>query len=486
MGGQSVIGSVPIDESNRQRAARKAAERALNFGDRGKRPLLVAPELPISKMPAWGWSAPENLRGPLRADPPAHRGSSKVLAGAYPFLAETGDILTGPYIGDNLLSLSPFRLDPWDAYSAEITRSHSCALIGVKGSGKSMLAKSWATRLIRLGRKVAVPHDPNGEWVKVAAYVGGKTISVGPGRPDRINLLDAGPRDPQFSDEMWRANILQYRRATIKTVVTRLRGDGRIGDEEHTALDMVLESLAGQSEVTVRHVYDRLCSVELGLPADVVDAGRRLGHTLRRVVFGDLAGLFDGPSTVAFDSDAPIMVVDTSALKSATPEAQALARLATANWIRRSTQGGNRQARVIVHEEAAVELLNAVAGGEGLAEKVEDEKIARHLGTSNWYLLHRIADLDALGDRHSATHAQALGLLADCDTRISYAQHTGEIARSREVLGFNDTQADLVRKLRKGEGLWQIGPDRVAKVKNVCTEGEMAIFRTDAFGGERP
>jgi hypothetical protein len=449
------------------------------------RPLLVASELPESRMPQWGWRHAENLRGPLRADPPAHRASSKVLGGAYPFLAETGDVLTGAYIGENLLSRAPFCFDPWDAYAAEVVRSHSVAIIGVKGTGKSMLAKSWSTRLARLGRKVAVPHDPNGEWVRVAEYVGGKSISVGPGRTSRINLLDEGPRDTSLTGEDWQQSVLQHRRMTIKTVIRRLREGAGLEPVEHTALDLALESLAGQTTVTVLHVYDRLRQPEKDASAEMVEAGQRLAHAIRRTVFGDLTGFFDGPSTVEFDADTPMMVIDTSGLKGASPEAQALARLATTNWIRRSTLGGARQARVVIHEEAAVELLNDVSGGGVLTERVEDEKVARHLGVSNWYLLHRIADLDALGDRDSALHSRALGLLADCETRVSYAQHTGEIRRSREVLGWNDTQSDLVRKLRKGEGLWQIGPDRVAKVRNVCTDNEMQIFRTDAMGGER-
>lgn len=480
----TMIGRLPATETSADRALRRRTENE-HSTQIGRRALLGPGEFPMSKMPAWGWRHPENLRGPLRADPPAHRGSSKVLGGAYPFLAETGDILTGAYIGENQLSRAPFCFDPWDAYSAEAIRSHSVAIIGVKGTGKSMLAKSWSTRLARLGRKIAVPHDPNGEWGSVAAYVGGKSISVGPGKPARINLLDEGPRDRAFSDEDWNQNVLQYRRATIKTIVRRLREGGTLEPVEHTALDLALDALRGQTTVTVAHVYDRLNQPDASLPGEVADAGHRLAHALRRMVSGDLTGFFDGPSTVSFDSDTPMMVVDTSALKGASPEAQALARLATANWIRRSTLGGNRQARVIVHEEAAVELLNDVSGGNALADRVEDEKVARHLGTSNWYLLHRIADLDALGDRDSALHSRALGLLADCETRVSYAQHTGEIARSREVLGWNDTQSDLVRKLRKGEGLWQIGPDRVAKVRNICTDYEMGIFRTDTLGGER-
>jgi hypothetical protein len=179
------------------------------------------------------------------------------------------------------------------------------------------------------------------------------------------------------------------------------------------------------------------------------------------------------------------MVVETSAMKGTSKEAQALARLATSNWIRQATTGSNRKERVVVHEEAAVELLNVVASGEGLTERASDEKVARHDGVASWYLLHRIADLDALGDEGTALRSQALGLLADCDTRITYAQHAGEIPRTAQALGWNDTQSDLVRKLRKGEGLWQVGADRVAKVKNICSPGEEAVFRTDALGGIR-
>lgn len=478
----AVIGRVPATDKRgtHGRQGQPAATEQKGAGWK-----LQAPELPGSKMPAWGWKHPHNLRGPLRATPPAHRCSSKVLGGAYPFLAETGDILTGAYIGENQLSRAPFCFDPWDAYSAEAVRSHSVAILGVKGTGKSVLAKSWGSRLARLGRKIAVPHDPNGEWVRVADYVGGTSISVGPGKAARINLLDEGPRDPGFSDEDWNQNVLQYRRATVKTIIRRLREGGNLEPVEHTALDVALDALRGQSTVIITHVYDRLVTPDAALPQEVADAGHRLAHSLRRMVSGDLTGFFDGPSTVRFDANAPMMVVDTSALKGASPEAQALARLATANWIRRSTLGANRQARVIIHEEAAVELLNDVSGGDGLTDRVEDEKIARHLGTSNWYLLHRVADLDSLGDRNSALHARALGLLADCETRISYAQHSGEIARSREILGWNDTQADLVRKLHKGEGLWQIGQDRVAKVRNICTDYEMSVFSTDTHGGER-
>lgn len=473
-----------IDGTSRRAAAaqRRKAAAAAEGGPAAAKDDGAA--LPASRMPAWGWKDAWNLRGPGRVSPPAHRVSSRTLGAAYPFLAQTGQALPGAYLGEDMLSRTPFCFDPWALYAAGAIRSHSACVIGVKGSGKSVLAKCLAVRLARMGILVAVPHDPNGEWTAVADWAGGKHIRVGPGLPARINLMDPGDRDPDMGAQAWRADALQYRRATVRAIVRLLRDGAPFTPWEHTALDLVLEGLDANTTVTLPHVFDALLGLQHG-DIEVAAAAGRLGHTLRRVVRGDLAGLFDGPSTVSFDASAPIMSVDTSALKGAAPEAQALARLATANWVRRSTLGGNRARRLIVHEEAAVELLNDVAGGAGLASKVEDEKTARHLGTSNWYLLHRIADLDALGDAGSALHSQALGLLADCDTRVCYAQHAGELGRTQHVLGLNDTITRRVRKLGKGEGVWQIGEDRTALVRNIATPGEMAVFATDRHAGAR-
>ena len=440
-----------------------------------------------SGMPARGWRVRNNLRVPVHVAPPAHGVSSRTLAATYPFIAESGAALTGPYIGENMLARSPFCLDPWDAYGAGAIRSHSAAIIGVKGSGKSMLSKSWATRLVRCGRNVIVPHDPNGEWVRVAEYVGGKSIAIGPGLQARINLLDVGPRIQSLSLEDWRQYTLQTRRSTLRAVLSRLQGNQAViglADEENTALDLALEHVASSAEVTVPDVY-RLFGEMAEDGTDTAAAARKLWHRLRRIVAGDLQGLFDGPTTVPFDATAPMMVIDTSRMKATSKLTQELARLATKNWIRQATTGSNRTQRVVVHEEAAVELLNMVAAGEGLTEQVQDEKVARHDGVAHWYLLHRINDLNALGDDGSAIRSQALGLLADCDTRVTYSQHEAEIPDTAKHLGWNDTQADQVTKLRKGQGLWQVGADRVALVKNICTPGEEAVFRTDTLGGTR-
>src|SRR5690625_7255296 len=44
----------------------------------------------------------------------------------------------------------------------------------------------------------------------------------------------------------------------------------------------------------------------------LAEDGRLVGHALRRLVAGDLAGLFDGPSTVTFDPTLPMISLDLS------------------------------------------------------------------------------------------------------------------------------------------------------------------------------
>lgn len=482
-----VVGVQNARETRAQRSTREKLEKEL----RAARTVTADAEdtgIPKPLLPKTGAQRRQNLRSKLLVKIPFHRSTSRILSTAYPYLVASGEMLRGPYIGEDMLARSPFCFDPWLAYKAGVVRSHSCAIIGVKGSGKSMLAKSWAVGLIRMGRKVAVPHDPNGEWARVAEFVGGKVVSIGRGRGTRINLLDPGARDTTLTDEEWREDVLQFRRATLKTITSQLRGMVAMSPFEHTTIDLVLMDLADEDNLILPMVYERLrTAAEWSDDPDVLTSARVLAHTIRLVVEGELQGLFDGESTVEFDASAPMMVVDTSALKGASAEAKALLRLATSNWIKRSTTGSHRAPRVVIHEEAAVELLNDVAGGGGggLTDKVSDEKVARHDNLSHWYLLHRIADLDALGDRNSAIHAQALGLLADCDTKVSYAQQEGQLKRSQEELGWNRTMSRIVRHLENGEGLWQIGPKRIVKVKNIHTPGMMDVFKTDQAGGER-
>ncbi len=69
-------------------------------------------------------------------------------------------------------------------------------------------------------------------------------------------------------------------------------------------------------------------------------------------------------------------------------------------------------------------------------------KLSRALGVANMAVLHRLSDLRAVGAEGSEQVDLAEGLLADSETRVVYAQSPGEVARTAELLGLTDTEAE--------------------------------------------
>ena len=130
-------------------------------------------------LPKGGEKGPAALRSYRKLKVQPHRATSDVLAGAYPFLAEAGLGSDGVLIGTDSWSGAAFVYDPWVLYEQGVLTNPNQLLAGVIGKGKSMLAKSLATRSIAFGRKVYVPGDPKGEWSVVAHAVGGQVIELG-------------------------------------------------------------------------------------------------------------------------------------------------------------------------------------------------------------------------------------------------------------------------------------------------------------------
>jgi len=98
-----------------------------------------------------------------------------------------------------------------------------------------------------------------------------------------------------------------------------------------------------------------------------------------------------------------------------------------------------------------------------LARMQSQWKLSRALGIANLMVIHRLSDLDAVGDANSESRNHALGLLADCSTKIIYAQERGEDVKTGAALGLSSTEVDQLSSLARGEGLW-----RMASVPLLC------------------
>jgi hypothetical protein len=429
-------------------------------------------------LPIGGEKGPAALRSYRKLKVQPHRATSDVLAGAYPFLAEAGLGSDGVLIGSDSWSGAAFVYDPWVLYEQGVLTNPNQLLAGVIGKGKSMLAKSLATRSIAFGRKVYVPGDPKGEWSVVARAVGGQVIELGGTLTTRLNPLDEGPRVAGLDDETWRIETAKRRRVLLGSLTESALGRPLLSTE-HSALDAALVAAVATSDTPILPmVVDALFAPSqawLGSSvSQLIADGRDAGHALSRLVHGDLAGLFDGPSTVRFDPDLPMISLDLSRI-SGSNQLIGLVMSCASAWMEAALSDPDAGQRYVIYDEA----WRLIAQPSLLARMQSQWKLSRALGIANLMVIHRLSDLDAVGDANSEARNLALGLLADCSTKIIYAQEAGEATKTGGVLGLSSTEMSQLPELGVGEGLWRIG-ERSFMVRHLCTAAEVALFDTNA------
>lgn len=430
-------------------------------------------------LPASGEAGPAALRmpGPLRI--PRHQDTSATLAAAYPFLAEGGFGADGVFVGQDLYSGGSFVYDPWVLYARGIITAPNVVLAGIVGSGKSALAKSLYTRSIPFGRRVYVPGDPKGEHTTVARAVGGRAIVLGHGLHTRLNPLDEGHRPSGFTNEQWAATIASRRRdligALAETVLTR-----PLSPLEHTAIDTALTSTVRENTVPILPmVVDRILAPSVDTDGRMAEDGRLVGHALRRLVAGDLAGLFDGPSTERFDPTLPMLSLDLSRVTENSTLISVLMTCSSA-WMESALLDPNGGQRWVIYDEAW-RLMSHPA----LLRRMDAHwRLARAYGIANMLIFHKLSDLDNVGDAGSAMRALANSLLANAETRITYRQESDQLAGAAAALGLTGTERALLPGLGVGQGLWRI-KDRSFVVQHQLHPAEYDLFDTSARAAAR-
>jgi type IV secretory pathway VirB4 component len=143
-------------------------------------------------------------------------------------------------------------------------------------------------------------------------------------------------------------------------------------------------------------------------------------------------------------------------------------------WMEAALADPDAGQRYVIYDEA----WRLLAQPSLLARMQSQWKLSRALGIANLMVIHRLSDLDAVGDANSEARNLALGLLADCSTKIIYAQEAGEANKTGGVLGLSSTEISQLPELEMGEGLWRIG-ERSFMVRHLCTPGELALFDTN-------
>ena len=135
--------------------------------------------------------------------------------------------------------------------------------------------------------------------------------------------------------------------------------------------------------------------------------------------------MFDGPTSEGLDLDAPLVVLDLSAVH----DSAALGILMTcaAAWQQAillerknaAEQEGRESPKLISVVEEGWRVTSHI----GVAEWLQANfKLCRSLGVQNIVVVHRLTDLGASGDAGSREARIAEGLIGDADTKVIYRQ----------------------------------------------------------------
>jgi type IV secretory pathway VirB4 component len=197
-----------------------------------------------------------------------------------------------------------------------------------------------------------------------------------------------------------------------------------------------------------------------------------VGFALDRLLARDLAGMFDGPSTVAAPWTGPGLVLDLSGVYH-DPDALAVVMVAAAAWLTELMVGPGPQ-RVQVLDEAWAAL--AAPATTGFLQACF--KLGRSYGVANLAVTHRASDLAAQADDGTAPAKIAGGLLADAVTKIILRQSADQADLAARLFGLTTPERHLVAALVPGRALWLLGGHR-AVVQHDLAPAEAELCNTD-------
>lgn len=430
--------------------------------------------------------------GRAGAGVPAHEATSRHIAGMYPFVADAGNGHEGPILAVDLNSDGLFQFTPWDAYRDKSARgafSTNIVVFGAYRAGKSGTIKTLVYRSIAFGHQAIVPSDSKGEWVKLAEHVGGTVIRLGAGRSERLNPLDRGPRRSGASDEQHEKMVEERRRTTLQSLVETAHGTP-IGAEENAALNLALDrAIEATGDVpTLREVHAQLGRIRAGhvdeRDTDLIEAAKTPWWELERFVSGDLSGLFEDESTVSFDEDSPLVVVDTSELFARSDLVAQLTQVCTTAWVQAVVSDKNSgRTRYLIREEGWRDMTNLRA----LQMYQQWLKLSRDYGIANIILLHKMGDLDAVGEANSRERNLAYSIIYDIENKFIFRVNQQGKKALQDGLDLPPSHVELIATLGRGEFVAYVGQfSYVLDCFSTSTDEERELFDTDSAMNTAP
>jgi hypothetical protein len=417
--------------------------------------------------------------------------TSAQLCSVFPFVTDPGLGVDGPLIGTEVYSRSAFVFNLHELYRARVITAPNLVVTGEIGTAKSALLKTLAFRGIPFGQKFYIT-DVKGEYEQLATTAGIVPVRVGPGLGVTMNPLAGIRRHAQHSEQQW-LQIQRSRRLLLLEGLLEIQLGEKLTEAERSLLEYAIDAVTRQPDASVsRMATPTLSSVltaagnpelwrhrldNLAYPVEVFTAdSRRVRLALERLISGALGGIFDGPAehNARLDFTQPGAILDLRAIRSS-DAMTAMAMTCAQSWLETELSAPDAPPRLCIYDEFAL-----LARHLPLIRRMREQlKLARALGIANILAFHRFSDLAASGTADSEQVRIARGLIEDTGVRISYRQGIGSVEQAREFLAISDVQADLLRHLHQGVGMWVIGT-RTYVVKHQLSRIEAPMVHTDS------
>jgi hypothetical protein len=353
-------------------------------------------------------------------------------------------------------------LDPWSV--ANNVMNANRVVFGPPGQGKSYYVK---TSIIRMAAKQSLRQargeglgfqifvvDPDREYGRMAAALGGQIIRLAPGSADRINPFDLPQvyRDRFSGHELAGDSLsdhIQRLHALLEIMCANRRPDGTPGlltEEEDSLLDLALYATYQEAGINrdpgTHHRTAPLMRdlVEVLQNGTCGEDKTGLVPRLRRFTEGSLSGLFSGPTTLRLDS--PLVVFDTHDCE--TELQQIIALFLVSNFVWSQAFQGTIPRQLIVDEAAS---LVQYPSGKRFLEDLTRRARKNYLGVTTI-------------TQHPSTFADST-LIANSAIKVLMRPDPTSLDLIKALFKLSDREAQRIQRLRIGEGLMLVGDQRM-------------------------
>lgn len=448
--------------------------------------------------PRRGYARPFAGRAPKAPLVPVHRGSTGQLQGLYPWLYGASMPPVGIYMGYDCLTGGAFSCHPIEWLHRQHVTNPNFLVTGVPGTGKSATIKAMAMRLMACGIRSFVLGDIKNEYAPLARALGVEPLELGPGLGHRLNPLDAGPlgrnlpSDPEQLRE--RLDDVHRRRIALLSSLLTMRLSRDLTPTEEAAVSLAIKEASGEAtgnrlvDPTIPQVWAILrdptaemveeLRVRDGDIRELREMIRPAVDALGNMVQGSLSGLFDGPTTVGLDFDAPIQTVDLSRIDGRGDETVAMTLACVSTWGEAAIAAPGGPVRLVIQDE----LWRAMRIPSMIRKLDSDLRLSRSQGTIKLLSTHRLADFEAVGAAGSEEVTIAKNLISSCDVRICLRQDTAPLAMTRDVIGLTDTECAHIASWsgeQIGRAIWKVGRTSSHVVQTVLTPLEKQLYYTN-------